>query len=153
MEKNISTFNSIKKKKPKPYIHWDKETDEWTCKAIIETEIIDIEPTTADEYNEALLESSIHKHTNNEVDMDTLDSISRITAHLISFTKDKPLYSEYELKNGIISRDLKLVDKWLTNQYKKQSQKLRNGAINDKNRKETTCPVDQKQKVIALKEK
>ena len=95
MGKNHSDSNLHKRKKVKPYIRWDKETDEWECRSYVEYEIIKEEP----------LEIKEAKMPRREL----LDSISRSVITL----KDK----KDIIRNPNMKSDLETIDNWLTLEY------------------------------------
>ena len=147
MEKKHSLSNSLVRTKVRPYVRYNKETDELIAKAIYEEEVVLIEPTTADEYNKEVTER-FHKYEENKamgkvkeyygekygmdnipkidhepfyipVKRDVLDPISRIIILADSVFGKHPGYEG----------DRETVDKWLTEMYSKQQQNG-NGSIN-----------------------
>jgi hypothetical protein len=124
MEKNHSTYNSLRRKRIKPFVRWHKDTDEWECRAIVEIEDLEIEPTTADDYNkehlnrnkqigEYMRQRTIQPPPPNPV----LQSISRLVAYLISIQRENRLPPNIFKHN--LSKDIQIVDEWLEKKYSK----------------------------------
>ena len=101
---NHSDSSSRKRGKIKPYIRWDKETDEWECRSYIEYEI---EPK---EYNEYSMTHTAHRDDNKEICMERriLDAISRCVLKL---------RTGRQLQHPSTATDLERIDNWLTIQY------------------------------------
>ena len=86
------TESALRRKKVKPYVRWNKETDEWTC-------------TSYEEYDPVKPEQ-IAKET--QMNRKVLDAISRLIIEL---------RSQEINHNPNIGNDLKLVDEWLELEY------------------------------------
>lgn len=83
------------KKKVRPYVRWNKETDEWTCHAYYD----DIDPDIVDEQDEELNMDEGRKKI--------LHAISNLVVALRN--KDQTIPT--------IEDNLESVDEWLTEQY------------------------------------
>jgi len=111
MGRNLSQSRQpglLKNEKYKPYIKWNKETDEWICKAIR----ID---TDKDEEMEKTTESTIKVIMTRK----ELDIIARLIAYMYHDKRDEYEELASDLRKEHIYRDLRSIDTWLNSQYKK----------------------------------
>ena len=112
--------------KVKPYVRYDKKTDEVIAKAIYEEEVIFVEPTTADEYNKEVTER-FYKYEENKIMGKVKESIPAIEYEPIYLPPEKELL--YAISNLVVAlkhKDeaiadlpecIEAVDEWLTEQY------------------------------------
>ena len=109
MEKNHLQFKQQKLQKNeryRPYIRWNKETDEWVCKAVK----ID---NNKNEGMEEITESTIKVlMTRSE-----LDIIARLVAYMYHDKKDEYGEIASDMRKDHIYKDLKSINLWLNNQY------------------------------------
>ena len=110
MGKNLSQSRQPglqKNEKYKPYIKWNKETDEWICKAVR----ID---TDKDEEMEKTTESTIKVIMTRK----ELDIIARLIAYMYHDKRDEYEEIASDLRKEHIYKDLRSIDTWLNTQYK-----------------------------------
>ena len=112
--------------KVKPYVRYNKETDETIAKAIYEEEVILVEPTTADEYNKEVTER-FYKYQENQIMGKVKGSIPRIEYDPVYLPPERELL--YAISNLVVAlrhKDkpiadlpecIETVDQWLTEQY------------------------------------
>ena len=93
----------------KPYIKWDKKTDEWIYKAVKVNRPGD----------EEMEEDRQTTQINIRMDRKELDVIARLVAYMYHDKKDEYLEIASELRKGHIYSDLRKIDEWLNLQYKK----------------------------------
>ena len=94
----------VRNEKYKPYIKWNKETDEWVCKAI----------RIDNDRNEEVEEESIKIIMTRE----QLDIIARLVAYMYHDKKDEYAEIASEMRKEHIYKDLRSINMWLDSQYK-----------------------------------
>ena len=109
MEKNplqSKRLRLLRDERYKPYVKWNKETDEWIYKAIK----ID---KNEDERMEEITESTIKiLMTRSE-----LDTIARLIAYMYHDKKDEYAEIASDMRKDHIYKDLRSINIWLNSQY------------------------------------
>ena len=112
MEKNHLQFKQQKLQKNetyRPYVRWNKETDEWVYKAI------KVNRPGDEKMEENKQITQIHIRMNRE----ELDTIARLVAYLYHDKIDEYLEIASDLRKEHIHNDLRKIDEWLNLQYNK----------------------------------
>ena len=102
-----------KNEKYKPYVKWNKETDEWIYKAIK----VNKPGNEEMEENREIVQIDI-KITRKE-----LDTIARLIAYMYHDKKDEYLEIASDLRKEHVYKDLRKIDEWLNLQYQKLEKK------------------------------
>jgi|7_EtaG_2_1085326.scaffolds.fasta_scaffold21381_4 hypothetical protein len=124
MEKNPLQFRQPKLQKNeewKPYIRWDKKTDEWIYKAVKVNRPGD----------EEMEEYSQDEQINIKMNREDLDVIARLIAYMYHDKKDEYLEIASDLRKKHIYSDLRKIDEWLNLQYQ-QLEKIDEQSKQDK---------------------
>ena len=111
----------------KPYVRYDKETDEWIAKAVREER-------PGREEMEEKVEGTMYKMSSKIkilMERDNLDIIARIVAYMYHDKRDEYMGIASDLRKEHIYEDLRSINQWLNIQYQRmEDQDEKNAKLN-----------------------